>query len=160
MLDSLKSWIVGVAVSGILISLARVLMPEGSVKKGASVLFSAVLLLAVGSLLVQPKTLSLPSLNVLGGDVAFSSEKLEETNRRLTQEIIEERTEAYILDKAEKLGAAITPSVTAAYGEDGVCRPDRAVILGTCSPLVQQVLSEYMDEELGIPPENQIWRTE
>ena len=70
--------------------------------------------------------------------------------------LIKEKTEAYIWDKANRLGLSCTVSVTAAAGESGIPLPDSAVIRGPYS----EALARCIEEEVGIPAEKQIWLEE
>ena len=67
--------------------------------------------------------------------------------------IIAEKTEAYIWDKANRLGLPCTATVTTAAGESGIPLPDAAVIRGPYS----EELARCIEEEVGIPAEKLIW---
>lgn len=67
--------------------------------------------------------------------------------------IIKDRTEAYILDKAEALGADITVEVML----DGNAVPVRVRISGTVSPFAENALKACLEEDLGIAKEAQEW---
>ena len=67
--------------------------------------------------------------------------------------IIKQKTETYILDKANALGAEITVQVVL---EDYI--PARVTIMGDVSPFVKSNLSASITQELNIPPEEQIWK--
>lgn len=67
--------------------------------------------------------------------------------------VIEERMQAYILNKAAVLGAAVEVSIT--LGENGI--PASAEIAGCVSPGVKGRLTEILVQELGIPKEKQQW---
>lgn len=70
--------------------------------------------------------------------------------------IIEEKTGAYIWDKANRLGLDCTVSVTAAAGESGIPLPDTVTIWGGYS----EALAVCIEEEVGIPAEKQFWLEE
>lgn len=66
--------------------------------------------------------------------------------------IIKEKTEAYILDKAKVLGADVEVEVMLAdMIPAGVC------IEGEVAPFARTSLSACISQDLGIPPEEQIW---
>ena len=98
-------------------------------------------------------------LEVAAGSFPLQSEAQAERYRKNQQEalsaIIEEKTEAYILDKANQLGLACAVQVTAAAGESGIPLPASAIVRGPYSP----VLAACM-EEVGIPAQKQIWLEE
>ena len=70
-------------------------------------------------------------------------------------QIIKTETEAYILDKAAELNAALEVRVT--VSEDDLPVPVAAELSGGISPYAKRQLEAYLTDELGIPKENQIW---
>ena len=85
---------------------------------------------------------------------------MAETYRKNQQEalsaIIAEKTEAYIWDKANQLGLDCTVSVAAAPGEGGIPLPESVTVRGRYSG----ELARWLEEEVGIPAEKQIWLEE
>lgn len=82
---------------------------------------------------------------VLSGE-AFARESLAD--------IIKTETEAYILDKAQDLHAAIQVNVSV---RDEDLTPSRVQILGRISPYAKGQLQAVIEKELGISKEDQIW---
>lgn len=70
-------------------------------------------------------------------------------------EIIIEKTEAYILDKAISYGAKIEIDVTLSDTQPKA--PTYAMIRGSVAPYVRQQLQKVLEDDLGIPKENQSW---
>lgn len=68
-------------------------------------------------------------------------------------EYIKASCEAYILDKAKRLGAEITAQVLL----DENLIPQSADIEGSLDPDIQIQLQNILSDDLGIPKENQIW---
>ncbi len=69
--------------------------------------------------------------------------------------IILEKTQAYILDKAYRLHADLTVSVTLSQEELPV--PTAVALSGSISPYAKSQLSSWLVSELGIPLEAQTW---
>lgn len=69
--------------------------------------------------------------------------------------IIKERTQAYILDKAETLGTQVAVDVY--LTDDAVPVPTGVRVSGKYSPYAKSVLSAYIADDLGINLEDQIW---
>ncbi|MBO5891759.1 MAG: hypothetical protein J6Q30_03500 [Oscillospiraceae bacterium] len=69
--------------------------------------------------------------------------------------IIKERTAAYILDKAESLGAELTVEVT--LSDDEPLAPCGVKLSGAISPYAKKVLSDTIAKDLGVQVEDQIW---
>ena len=65
--------------------------------------------------------------------------------------IIKEKTEAYILDKANSLGTEIQVEIILDDLE-----PVGAILSGSVSPYVRSALGASISQDLGIPPEEQI----
>ena len=69
--------------------------------------------------------------------------------------IIKERTAAYILDKAESLGAELTVEVT--LSDDDLLVPCAVKLSGTISPYAKRVLTDTIAKDLGIQEGEQTW---
>lgn len=69
--------------------------------------------------------------------------------------IIKERIAAYILDKAESLGAELTVEVTLC--DDEPLTPSGVKLCGAISPYAKKVLSDAIAKDLGICTEAQVW---
>lgn len=73
------------------------------------------------------------------------------------QAFIKSQTEAYIINKAESLGADVSVSVTLNEGIPPT--PSQITIRGAVSPYVKKMLSDYIKEQIGIPEEAQSWQS-
>lgn len=69
--------------------------------------------------------------------------------------IIKGRTQAYILDKAQSLGAEIVADVH--LNDDLPPVPCTVTLTGQVSPYVKERLTQYIADDLGIAEENQEW---
>ena len=153
-MGALREWLTSLVAVSMLLSVAQTLVPEGSIRKISS--FTGGLILLV--VLLRP---------LLGADLSRLDLHLEDYERAIGQRqeelasageaelagIIEERTAAYISDKADTLGLAVKVQVETKPAGDGVPVPWRAELWGPRSP----ALATYMEEELGIPGERQVW---
>lgn len=149
-----RAWLTSVVVVTLLLSVAQTLIPEGTVRKIASFTGGLILLAA----LLQPVLRTdLGRLRLHFEDYAAAIEErqaeLDGAGKEELAELIAERTEAYISDKAETLGLAVTVRVRTEPGEDGVPLPSEAEVAGPRS----EELAAYMERELGIPRERQVW---
>lgn len=70
-------------------------------------------------------------------------------------EFIKAKSEAYILDKAEQLGADISVDIVLSDTEYSV--PVEITVCGLVSPYIRQQLSTYIENDLGISEDGQIW---
>ena len=149
----MKSWLLGIVLTSLAGGLARQLAPQG--KEQVMVRLAGGLLLALA--ILRPLAaqdwadLELPAVPT------FQTGEQAAVYRKNQQDalsaIIAEKTEAYIWDKANRLGLTCTVTVTTAAGESGIPLPDAAVIRGPYSG----ELARRIEEEVGIPAEKLIW---
>ena len=69
--------------------------------------------------------------------------------------IIKDRCEAYILDKAQTYQADVTVEVM--LSQDEVPVPSSVRLQGSISPYARQALQQWLQDDLGVPKEQQIW---
>lgn len=81
----------------------------------------------------------------------------ENSAREAMAQIISEQTAAYILDKAESLGASI--SVTVSLSDDPYPVPTAVQLEGSVSPYARKELNGYISENLGIEAEEIEWKS-
>lgn len=153
----IRTWLLGIVLTSLAGGLARQLAPAG--KEQAMVRLAGGLLLALA--ILRPLAGNgWDGLEVAAGSFSLQSEEQAEVYRKNQQEafssIIAEKTEAYILDKANRLGLDCTVRVTVAAGENGIPLPESVTVRGAYSP----ALAECMEEEVGIPAQKQIWLEE
>ena len=154
MIGALREWLTSIVVVTLLLSVAQTLVPEGSIRRVASFVGGLILLAA----LLRPvlgTDLERLRLDLDGYEQALQEARQELASSGETEltKRIEERTAAYISDKAASLGINCRAEVTTAAGEDGVPRPDRVEL--SCGK--SAALSAYIAEELGIPEERQVF---
>ena len=153
-MGALREWLTSVVVVSVLLAVVQTLIPEGTVRKIGA--FTGGLILLV--------TLLQPLLGVDFEDLELRLEQsretveqrqqeLEQAGEREMAELIEQQTAAYIWDKADALGLDLSAEVRVERGPDGIPLPVSATLTGTYS----EALSAYLERELGIPRERQVW---
>ena len=80
-------------------------------------------------------------------------EEFEKENESIMLQSIEQKAQAYILDKAELLGLDVTAQVEAAVDESGVYSLTGVRLSGTYNA----ELSDWISETLGVGAEKQEW---
>ena len=156
-MGALREWLTSVVVVSVLLAVVQTLIPEGTVRKIGA--FTGGLILLV--------TLLQPLLGVDFEDLELRLEQsretveqrqqeLEQAGERELAELIERQTAAYIWDKADALGLDLSAEVRVERGPDGIPLPVSATLTGTYS----EALSAYLERELGIPRERQVWHEE
>lgn len=150
-------WLTGVVLTAFAGSLARSLAPKGrgeaAVRLASGLLLALAVLRPLGSLAGASADLGLADLT---RDAQEQAERWRGENQAALSAIIEERCASYIWDKADRLGLACRVSVRCAPGEGGVPLPDTVTVAGPYS----EALSAWIQEEVGIPAEKQIWLEE
>ena len=154
MMGALREWLTSVVVVSVLLAAARALIPEGAVRSIGA--FTGGLILLVT--LLQPLThLDFETMEFGFGPVRRDVEErrleLEQAGERETAELIERQTAAYLWDKADALGLSVTAEVRVEKSQEGLLLPVSAVLTGPYS----EELSAYLERELGIPRERQVW---
>ena len=152
----MKSWLLGIVLTSLAGGLARQLAPQGKEQIMVRLVSGLLLALAILRPLASQDwaDLELPAVPAFqAGEQAAAYRKNQQD---ALSAIIAEKTEAYIWDKANRLGLTCTVTVTTAAGESGIPLPDTAVIRGPYSG----ELARCIEEEVGIPAEKLIWLEE
>lgn len=155
MTELLRDWVLGLAGTAAFCAVATMLTPKGRVRQVVQLLTGLLMALA----LLQP--LLRPELGELSLDLSkyrAQAEQLTQSGQELRQSldrsIIEEQTEAYILDKAQSLGAAVVGAkVSLQWSTEGFWYPTEVTLQGT----YDAALSRLLEAELGIPAAAQRW---
>ena len=154
MIEAVREWLTSLVLAAMLVTVAQSLIQPGTIRQIASFIGGLILL----AVLLRPILAS----DLLGFEVDFTAWQatVEEREAELRREqgeelaaIIEERTEAYISDKAGELGLAVHARVETRAGNDGVPVPWSAELTGERSA----ELAACLTEDLGIPAERQVW---
>ena len=156
-MDGLKTWIIGITVASMLLGAADTMVTQRGIRR--------VLRLAGGILLIA--VLLGPLSELAGEDPGFSVPALSQEARELEEQfaqeqqtalagIIEEEVAAYISDKAEEMGLSCEVEVEVEEGEDGLALPS---VVRVEAPY-QEELSRWLESQLDIPAEQQIWQEE
>ena len=147
-------------VSAIGIAVAEALMPPGAVKKVGKLTGGLILVLGILQPLVTMDYEDLYDMVTALPAGAIAQEEAQTHQYEAMKGIIEEELEAYIVDKGEALGADCTAQVTCTPGEGEVPVPTQATVTGDLTPAQQEAMSRYLEQELGIPSQGQIFDSE
>ena len=161
MMGAVRSWLLAVIAVSLLCAVAEALMPSGAVKRVGRLVCGLVL---VGAILSPAAR-----LDVDGGrrwlerylfSVQAREAELEHEVNGQMKIIIEQEYAAYILDKAAQLGLDCTVRVECGLSEEGLYLPVRTEVAGPMTAEVQGRLIRTIAEDLGVPPEAQIYMEE
>lgn len=157
MMAAVGQYIVSVAASAIFGGILTGMLPG---KGTAPVLLRLICGIFLAFIAICPLTqIELEDLPVISSDYLEEAEAVSADGEILAAEvltdIIKERTEAYILDKARSLNAELTVEVT--LSGDAIPVPLSVRLIGSISPYGKSRLQAILEDELGISKENQIW---
>ena len=159
MTEALRGWIIGIAGAAMVTAVAMTVTPEGKVKKIVALICGLMTVIA----LIKPitgfdYTSFSKYLTQYRNDAETFSVEVESENENLTRRIIEDRCQAYILDKGKSLGITdLAVTVTAQWSEDGYWYPSGASLVTNADRETRDKLSQSIEAELGISPEELIW---
>ena len=156
---NIKSYILGIVASAMVCAIAGSLVNDKT-STGKLVKLIANLLMTV-TILAPLVNISFQNITNYLDDISIQANQYAENGTQMAQDraagIIKSKTEAYILDKANSMGLEI--GVEVELDDSSNTLPSGVIISGTLSPYAKQVLGEYMEDMLGIPKENQKWKS-
>ena len=155
----LHNYIMTLICTAFLCSVAFILTPDGREKKAVSVVCGITMITAIILPLVKldfnDYSKSLAGYRL---DAQKYADNGNENRENLNRLYIEEQCQAYILDKAEFLGADISSvRVCAEWSTDGYWYPVSATIEGNCEDANRRKLEAIIETDLGIGIDNQKW---
>lgn len=155
-MENIRSYILSVITAAIIVSAVKsILGDKGSmgalVRLIGGLFLTFTLLSPVVRLDFSGIADSLEEYLIQGQALAVSGEVMGQAEYR---KLVKQQTEAYIQDKANKLGLSLQVEVT--LGEDDPV-PEEVTLRGAVSPGMKGKLQQVLLEELGIPKERQLW---
>lgn len=148
----IRQWLLGVVLAAFAGTLARQLASgtkgQTMVRLTAGLLLTlAILRPAAGLRWRAPAAANLPERT------EAQASGYRKNRQEALAAVIEEKTAAYIWDKANELGLSCEVRVTTAAGESGIPLPDAVTITGSYSA----ALAACIEKEVGIPAGKQTW---
>ncbi|MBQ8768069.1 MAG: hypothetical protein IJZ15_00225 [Oscillospiraceae bacterium] len=156
-MQGIKEYLFGVIAAAILCAIVSQLVGKDGLLSAAVKLITGIFMLLT---LVSPVlNLKISAPGEIFSDISLQADQITSSASDSTREtisgIIKEKTEAYILDKANLHGAALTVDVS--LSESEIPEPVSVQISGNVSPYTRKILSETIEKDLGIATEAQIW---
>ncbi|MBQ7345646.1 MAG: hypothetical protein IJW45_06245 [Oscillospiraceae bacterium] len=156
-MDAVRGYILTIAIAAIICGILTKLVGEkgtgGTVVKMISGLFLMFTLIRpledIGAF--GPSSLT----DGLSQEASSIAAEGAQRTREALHDSIKQRCEAYILDKADSLDASITVEVF--LSEDDIPIPQSVVVKGRLSPFAKNELARTIEDDLGIPKEDQTW---
>lgn len=159
MLDVIRQWLLGISCAALVIAMAESLTPSGTIRKIGRLTGGLVLLIAMlGPMLSLDEGALTQALAEYRLSLEDCGQELEQEDRALMKGIIEERSSAYIQDKAERMGLDCRIAVEA--GEEGDWPvPEYVTVFGTLTAEEQAELTREIETDFAIPPERQSYES-
>lgn len=159
MSELFNQWLHAVIYTGIVCSTALLLTPDGRVKKALSIICAVAMCASIASPLSE---LDFDAYSRAMANYKLDAERYtrqgEDYSKNLNRTIIEDECRAYILDKADEIGAVLSEvTVTAIWSSDGYWYPHEAKIVCSATDEQRSRLSDYIQTQLGISIGNQNW---
>ena len=158
MMDILRDWLLGIVGAAMILSLADALTPEGTVKRIGKLTGGLLLMIAI----LRPiLAIDYNTISANLADYRFEAQQydnsLEVENVHLKKIIIEDRTGAYIQDKAAELGIVCTAEVVCHVDENDMPFPASVVIRGHIDEDEIRTMTRLIEGEIAISPEDQYY---
>lgn len=155
-MSMIQEWLLRMVAISMVCGVADSIMPKGSIKQVGKLVCGLVMLWVLLSPIAEQ------GLDAGTDWLLHYQTQLDQTAQDLEQQmeekrkvLIEENCAAYIVDKAAELGMSCTARVMCQMGEEGLYLPQKAEITGNCSDVVQSRLTQILEEDLGIPADQQ-----
>lgn len=152
MMDAIRKYLISLCAAALLCALVRALVPGGRMKKLCSLLCGIFLMTAALSDFAQ----ELSKMQVAAEQARTG---VEIRNREALCAIIKSKTEAYIWDKAQELDLSVSIEVMV-EADGSYPYPSGVQITGAFTPQQRKALEAYIEENLAIGKERQIWTNE
>ncbi len=156
-MDRVREYLVSVTCAAVLTGILCVLIDE---KQTGGALLKLLCGVFLSLVMISPLSrIRFEELDLRNWDMREEGEAAaamgQEYARQAKIQLIKDRTEAYILDKASLYQLDVTVEVT--VSDDELPEPESVVIRGRVSPYARLQLQHMMETELSIPKENQRW---
>lgn len=154
-MDAVREYLVSVTAAALICGIAGKLV-SGTAGTVVKIVSGVLMLLAVVNPWVD---IRLSDLSEFTTDIQIAAENAAmdgvESSMEALRNGITEQVRTYILDKAQTLEAELTVEVE--LTDDTLPVPCCVTLRGRISPYAKTVLSEYIEEKLGITAEAQVW---
>ena len=156
-MSKIKAYLLSIVAAAFVVSIISMLPQKKSIKKVVTLCGGLFLLL---TLLRPVVCLKFDDMEDFLAKNALDETLIEEAladGQNESARLITERTQEYILDKAEALGAAVSAEVTLRALSGSYQYPYSVRLDGTWSQEQKKALGDYIAQTLGIPEERQLW---
>ena len=155
-MDGIKEYLFGVIAEAILCAIVSQIAGKDSFLGTAVKLITGVfMLLALVSPVMDIRLNPMDIFSDITLQADYITSSAADSSRESMAGIIKDQTQAYILDKAKNHGVEL--SVEVMLSDDKIPKPISVALRGSVSPYVKKMLTEVIEQDLGIGTEAQIW---
>ena len=152
-----NQYILRLTAAAIFAAVAIHLIPKGPIREFGSFMGMLLVTLAVISPIAKLKPQRVEDVfRSMETQISHTQSTVERSNRELLSELIKERCETYILDKAAAMELELSVEVTL-DASDTYPIPDSVLLTGAYSEEAHSKLSSFIEEKLGIASADQEW---
>ena len=156
-MEAIRRYLFSLCAAALLCSLVRALAPKGRMKSICSLLCGVFLAMtALSGLAGWQLTDVAEELTKMRIAAEEARTGVEIGNREALSAIIKSKTEAYIWDKAQELDLSVSIEVMV-EADGSYPYPSGVQITGAFTPQQRKTLEAYIEENLAIGKERQIW---
>lgn len=153
----IKSYIIRLVAASIIVSCSTSLTTSSPVMRKLIKLLSNLFLIII--IIVPLRNISFENLDGYFDSVYTDADIYTEyginSAKDNYKEHIKAKLETYILDKAENMGLSITAEVELSNDEHNF--PCSVTVKGDIAPYAKEILTAFIEDNLGIAKENQHW---
>ena len=156
-MEFIRQYLLSVIVVSVICAIVRILTRD---KGAASEIIKLVCGIFIVVTLISPwNKISLSGIDNYIDDFTADAEAITTQASLLAKEeqakIIKEQTEAYIQDKALAIGVLLDADASVSELSPG--QPESIEITANTSPYQRQQIAQWIETDLGIPEDRQIW---
>lgn len=149
-MEKMEEWILSAACCGILMALIHSLLPKGTWSRLGQLAGGILMILTVvGPLVTLDMDQVMGQLELLAARQEEESETLNEEAWSITEELINEEYEAYILERAQELGILCQVEIECRETDAGIPIPGQVIVTGDLQDDAKTVLSQLIADEFG-----------
>ncbi len=162
-MEILRGWIIGICAGALICAIAQTISPKNgsgnAVRLACGFMTVALLIGPLKNFDFEEYALHLSAIRAEGGE--YASQAISGVDEQL-KTVIEQRCEAYILDKAAELGIENAAADVSAKITDGgkYPYPYSVELGGEAGREQRERLSSFIEGELGVPDGRQYWSGE
>jgi stage III sporulation protein AF len=158
MTEFIGQWITSITCAAMLTAVLQAFLPQNGMGKAGKLVGGLVLLTATVQPLVSlDEDILAQSWAELTQTAVSQTSASEAVNQEALKMLIEQQTQAYILDKAEELGIVCQVDVSYEQAEDGTVFLSEVNVVSGASQEELEQLASLIETELGVPRGRQVY---